>query len=311
MQRPVVAPPLQSTAIRTIEETGKLSGLQDLGTGRGASAAPSGRLTAGEAQEPAAPQPAVQRQPVQRQPVQRQPAQRQSPQREPEQHQPAERQAAPGDGGQVKPVQRQSLKGLPTRQAGESTPVREPDTRTGAFLESDVARRPWPPVEPSQSGTSGVSAIARMPQIARPATPAFPDSSSPDLDAFEQRISAPDQVQPDDSGPQVEAFVDELPRWDAITAVPSASHSPRALSSAERDDDLDDEDFDDDDDFEDEEIDHEYTWLHYLILVALAVVLGLIIWKVGLEGSGNAAAADSSSVAGIALLTGRTPDLFL
>lgn len=31
------------------------------------------------------------------------------------------------------------------------------------------------------------------------------------------------------------------------------------------------------------EIDHSYTWLHYLILIAIAVVLGMVVWKVGLD----------------------------
>ncbi|XBH20480.1 hypothetical protein V5R04_09500 [Jonesiaceae bacterium BS-20] len=31
------------------------------------------------------------------------------------------------------------------------------------------------------------------------------------------------------------------------------------------------------------ELDHSYTWLHYLILIAIAVVLGMVVWKVGLD----------------------------
>lgn len=47
---------------------------------------------------------------------------------------------------------------------------------------------------------------------------------------------------------------------------------------------------DDDDDNEDDtyELDHSYTWLQYLILVAVALVLGMIIWQVGLSGSDSA-----------------------
>lgn len=46
----------------------------------------------------------------------------------------------------------------------------------------------------------------------------------------------------------------------------------------------------DDDDDEDDtyELDHSYTWLQYLILVAVALVLGMIIWQVGLSGSDSA-----------------------
>lgn len=42
------------------------------------------------------------------------------------------------------------------------------------------------------------------------------------------------------------------------------------------------------DDFEEEfELDHSYTWLHYMILVAVAFVLGMIIWKVGLDSASS------------------------
>ncbi len=36
-------------------------------------------------------------------------------------------------------------------------------------------------------------------------------------------------------------------------------------------------------DEEDAELDHSYTWLHYMILVAVAFVLGMVIWKVALD----------------------------
>lgn len=40
------------------------------------------------------------------------------------------------------------------------------------------------------------------------------------------------------------------------------------------------EDLGDDEEFE---LDHSYTWLHYLILVAVAFVLGVVIWMVGIN----------------------------
>lgn len=121
------------------------------------------------------------------------------------------------------------------------------------------------------------------------------------------------------TGPQEEVFVEDLPRWDAITAPATASPArtfpplgPEADDELDDRDELDDDFDDDDDDFDDDdENEHKYTWLHYLILVAVAFVLGLIIWKVGLEGRGTAAPADSSSVAGIALETAHTPDPYL
>jgi len=36
---------------------------------------------------------------------------------------------------------------------------------------------------------------------------------------------------------------------------------------------------------------HAYTWLHYLILIAVAFVLGLLIWQMLLKGSSAEAAA--------------------
>jgi len=54
---------------------------------------------------------------------------------------------------------------------------------------------------------------------------------------------------------------------------------------------LEDE-LDDDEDFE---VDHSYTWLHYIILIAVAFVLGMIIWKVGLDNSSQPPAEDSNA----------------
>lgn len=97
----------------------------------------------------------------------------------------------------------------------------------------------------------------------------------------------------------------QAPRWDAITAgAGSATTSDPALRE-ERDDD-EDEDYDDSD--------HKYTWLHYVILVALAFVLGLILWKVALEGESGAASAlpapssASSTAAPAALVPGTWTD---
>ncbi|MEP7793446.1 hypothetical protein [Sanguibacter sp. 25GB23B1] len=317
VQRPVVVPPLQSNAIRTVDETGELSGLRDLGTGRSAPASPSARPSAEGARAPESQQPTVQRQPVQRQPVQRQPVQRQAVPGQPAQAAPG--QGVPGQGAPVQPapVQRQSLQGFPTRQPGAAVPPREqspvrPGVHPTGTQGTDPGRRPWPPVDPAPSGVEGRSTAFLPPQVARPVEP-----SSPDVDVFQQRISAPEEASPTGPGPQDDVFVEELPRWDAITAAPAASPAPRAFPAVvahadEELDDQDDGDFDDDDDDDDfDENEHKYTWLHYLILVAVAFVLGLIIWKVGLEGSGTAGPPDSSSVASIALRTEHTPDLYL
>lgn len=48
---------------------------------------------------------------------------------------------------------------------------------------------------------------------------------------------------------------------------------------------------------EDFELDHSYTWLQYMILIAVAFVLGMIIWKVGIDPdrSGDKSPEDASS----------------
>ena len=57
-----------------------------------------------------------------------------------------------------------------------------------------------------------------------------------------------------------------------------------------------------DDDDEDFEVDHSYTWLHYIILVAVALVLGMIIWKVGIDPSTKASAPDTKDSAQAAVV---------
>jgi|GEM_PF-1210586 len=56
------------------------------------------------------------------------------------------------------------------------------------------------------------------------------------------------------------------------------------------------------DDDEDFEVDHSYTWLHYIILVAVALVLGMIIWKVGIDPSTKASAPDTKDSAQAAVV---------
>ncbi|MEK8228496.1 hypothetical protein NKG05_24420 [Oerskovia sp. M15] len=48
---------------------------------------------------------------------------------------------------------------------------------------------------------------------------------------------------------------------------------------------------------------HAYTWLHYLILIAVAFVLGLLIWQLLL---GNGATADAAGTARAAVASSTT-----
>jgi hypothetical protein len=43
----------------------------------------------------------------------------------------------------------------------------------------------------------------------------------------------------------------------------------------------------DDDEDEWEEPESSYTWLHYIILIVVAFVLGLLVWKLLLDGPGG------------------------
>jgi hypothetical protein len=50
------------------------------------------------------------------------------------------------------------------------------------------------------------------------------------------------------------------------------------------------------DEYEDDEPRHPYTWLHYLILVAVAFVLGLLIWELVLGPRGGDVNSQGGSV---------------
>jgi hypothetical protein len=64
---------------------------------------------------------------------------------------------------------------------------------------------------------------------------------------------------------------------------------------------------DDQYDVEDDEPHHAYTWLHYLILVAVAFVLGLLIWELVLGPRGGEVGAQHSGVGVAQLAAARTP----
>nr|BFF21012.1 hypothetical protein GCM10025730_45330 [Promicromonospora thailandica] len=56
---------------------------------------------------------------------------------------------------------------------------------------------------------------------------------------------------------------------------------------------------------EEEDEGPQYTWLHYIILVVVAFVLGLLIWKLVLEG--DSAITDEQAAALLGSLPGFTP----
>ena len=56
---------------------------------------------------------------------------------------------------------------------------------------------------------------------------------------------------------------------------------------------------------EEEDEGPQYTWLHYIILVVVAFVLGLLIWKLVLEGDSSLPQDQAAALLGI--LPGGSP----
>ena len=54
--------------------------------------------------------------------------------------------------------------------------------------------------------------------------------------------------------------------------------------------------------YEDDEPQTSYTWLHYIILVVVAFVLGLLLWKL-LDNEGPSFSADSGASASVSIVT--------
>jgi hypothetical protein len=61
---------------------------------------------------------------------------------------------------------------------------------------------------------------------------------------------------------------------------------------------------------EEEDEGPQYTWLHYIILVVVAFVLGLLIWQLVLKGdSGGPEASQAAALLGT--LSGALPGSFI
>lgn len=106
----------------------------------------------------------------------------------------------------------------------------------------------------------------------------------------------PEQDGVQESDHRVEPEELALPQWSAITA-PDSDMSTDALPSTRQQSgdssitpvslDLGQVDAITDQEEPVVEIDHSYTWLHYLILIAIAAVLGMVVWKIGLDPSSD------------------------
>ncbi|WP_353708892.1 hypothetical protein ABRQ22_06020 [Cellulosimicrobium sp. ES-005] len=217
----------------------------------------------------------------------------------------------------------------PSRPAapGATGPVRPPtpSAPAGGFGSAPVGRVGAPEAPPAQpQRLSAFSAPAAAP-AAPPATPSPAPAPSPwgatAAPAPERTPAAARPAAPPAAAAPAEAPGAALP-WSAITSgsapePASAGREPappfggvRETAAAARavggsSDDLfprvrgraDELDGEADDDLDDEPRGPSYTWLHYLILVAVAFVLGLLVWTLVSRDDPGLATEDTSASA--------------
>lgn len=58
----------------------------------------------------------------------------------------------------------------------------------------------------------------------------------------------------------------------------------------------------DDDDWDEDEPEGSYTWLHYIVLVVVAFVLGLLVWRLLLAGPDESFQTDQEAAAAVTTL---------
>ncbi|WP_166843768.1 hypothetical protein [Isoptericola sp. BMS4] len=132
---------------------------------------------------------------------------------------------------------------------------------------------------------------------AAPAAPAA--SSAPPLPWASPATDRPASVAPATTGPAA-AEPAPGPTPSPFDALVGADQPVRAGSASSPVVDEDDEDWDD-------EHESSYTWLHYIVLVVVAFVLGLLLWKLLLDGSDDADFTTDAAPAAAATLTIDTP----
>lgn len=308
---PSVVPPVQASAVRTLQESGKLSSLVDAQEFTQA----SGLAPIREPHEQRATRPAGQPQNISG-------FMRQAP---PSSQLPRVEQDGQGgwravdpDAAQKKLEREQEQRALfPTlaQNAGLANTLRGAESNSPAFRPQASA--------PTATGSALPSRVEAAGERTAPFQPFSNFGQSFDEDqptaAFTVRELREAEAQPVEEAPKAVAPQRSLgfevppvgespspaaeggmPAWDAITNARSEqapSFRPgqpeqRVSSLTEapaRSRDMDEED---DEDFE---LDHSYTWLHYIILVAVAFVLGMIIWKVGIDPGTEAPPANEGA----------------
>ncbi|MBE7699974.1 hypothetical protein H9623_06590 [Oerskovia sp. Sa1BUA8] len=242
-QAPVVRPPSMTGGMRGVDETGRLTPIQETAERvplRPAQSPPPGTTppvrqsmrapsTApspfGAAPRPASPEPAPQ--------------------------------SAPAPFPPAQPSPFPPAQSAPARESVSSrTPA--PDTpRAAATPAPAPAPLPW------EQGTAPSSLAQQAPESARPALPweTQPPAATP---AAAQASPFPGAVE------------------DSPFPVAGATRPGPASRTA---------DDDEDDAYDERPPGHAYTWLHYLILIAVAFVLGLLIWRLLLGDSASVAEA--------------------
>ncbi|MGF0117338.1 hypothetical protein ACQFYA_13605 [Promicromonospora sp. Marseille-Q5078] len=91
----------------------------------------------------------------------------------------------------------------------------------------------------------------------------------------------------------------ERPAASPFDALVASEQPVRARSAAPQVEEDDDEDWD--------ETEASYTWLHYIVLVVVAFVLGLLLWKLVLGPDDNDFSTDAAASAAAVSLTYEHP----
>ncbi|MFF3063079.1 hypothetical protein ACFVQ3_00855 [Oerskovia sp. NPDC057915] len=257
-QAPVVRPPSMTGGMRGVDETGRLTPIQETAE----------RVAIRPAQSP----PPGMTPPVRQ--SMRAPSTAPSPFAT--QPRPAAPEPAPQSAPSPFPPAQQSSPFPPARESVASRTPAPETPRAAATPAPAPASLPW-----EQSAPSGLAQQA--PEPARAALP--------------WETQAPAQPQAPAS-PFPGASSAASPGPDESSPFPVAGGTRQSPAARGADDDEDDE-------VHERPPGHAYTWLHYLILIAVAFVLGLLIWKL-LLGEGPSIAEPAAPVGIEALASSPT-----
>ncbi|MFE5309208.1 hypothetical protein ACFQ8Y_11705, partial [Isoptericola sp. NPDC056605] len=159
-----------------------------------------------------------------------------------------------------------------------------PPAAPAASPPATVAPRPDGPARRSPFATTGTASpfgatAASAPPAQAAPSPAPPGATSvaPPLPWASPTTERPASVPPSRpaAGPAQPPAAPERPAASPFDALVASEQPVRARSAAPLDDEDDDEDWD--------EPEASYTWLHYIVLVVVAFVLGLLVWKLLLQ----------------------------